>query len=167
MNNVSGETDQVSDIMETPQKNAEFNRYLDYFIDMNRLKDKKRILVVEDDAMTRAYLKKLVKDYNHEITVFSASNVAEALEILRNQHCDLLIADYFLPQETNGLDLWNIASGEFPDLECMIVSSIDKELYTNRAKDSVNPPLFCQKPVTYSKLSKFLNFFLGGSHGNK
>lgn len=151
-------------MFENPGGNAEFNEYLSYFLDQDRLKGKRKILIVEDDALSAIHLKTLIKDYDDNIVVFVASHPQEALQILRNQTCDLVITDYYLSQKENGLDLWNRVSQEFPHLEGMVVSGIERNKFLDLARFSMNPPLFCQKPVSQSRMKQFLNFLIGGRH---
>ena len=56
--------DTSADMFESPGGNAEFNEYLSYFLDQDRLKGKRKILIVEDDALSAIYLKTLIKDFD-------------------------------------------------------------------------------------------------------
>jgi putative two-component system response regulator len=61
-----------------------------------------RVLVVDDDAIAVAVLERDLTLHGH--TVETASNGAEALEILRQDQCRLVIADWEMPV-MNGLEL--------------------------------------------------------------
>jgi CheY-like chemotaxis protein len=62
-----------------------------------------QILIVEDDEELLDYLGLLLQDL---YTVYSASNVAQALETLDNQRIDMIISDINMPV-LNGFDLLN------------------------------------------------------------
>jgi len=55
----------------------------------------KRILLVEDDAGARDSIKLLLRIDRHEVV--EANGGAEAIELLKSQHFDLAIVDYFMP----------------------------------------------------------------------
>jgi PAS domain S-box-containing protein len=61
-----------------------------------------RLLVVEDEADTMEFLRRLLA--THGATVFTAANAGEALWVVRNESPDLLISDIGLP-ETDGYAL--------------------------------------------------------------
>ncbi|MDD5476578.1 MAG: sigma-54 dependent transcriptional regulator [Syntrophales bacterium] len=63
---------------------------------------KKRILVVDDATSALDIIKRNLVRRN--FTVFTASNVADALKLLENTPIDIVITDYKMPQ-TSGLDL--------------------------------------------------------------
>jgi DNA-binding response OmpR family regulator len=56
----------------------------------------KRILLVEDDPAARESIKLLLKIDRHSVA--EASNSAEALKLFAQEHFDLAIIDYFMPQ---------------------------------------------------------------------
>ena len=56
---------------------------------------KRRILVVEDDALVRLSTVEMVRDLGHE--AFEAADAAEALDILRRETVDVLLSDVGLP----------------------------------------------------------------------
>lgn len=135
---------------------------IDPFLGVSRLKEKKRVLVVDDDPMTRAQLKKLVKDSEDEIVCMTASSMEEALELLHSYEFDLMIADYYLLDNHTGLELWEEASAEFPELECIIISSMGRKDFYAFTQDAEVQPLYCQKPIDSKKMKGILRFLLGG-----
>jgi len=58
------------------------------------------VLVVEDDRLNRNLICKVLREEGHQ--VFEASDGAEALELLYEQHFDLVITDFVMPR-LNGL----------------------------------------------------------------
>jgi two-component system cell cycle response regulator DivK len=60
----------------------------------------KTILIVEDYAVNRSFVKFLLEDYGYE--VLEAANGEEAVESVKNQMPDLILMDIAMP-EMNGL----------------------------------------------------------------
>lgn len=54
-----------------------------------------RILVVDDEEQVRDMLEEMLKTSNYEVVV--ASHSEQALELQREQGCDLVIADVYMP----------------------------------------------------------------------
>ena len=87
---------------------------------------KRRILVVEDSAISREFITRIVSDLGHE--VFTAENGKEALETLKSVDVDLVITDIKMP-EMDGLELTRKIRKD-PGLRekpIIIVTSRDKE----------------------------------------
>jgi response regulator of citrate/malate metabolism len=135
---------------------------MDPFMGVSQLKEKRRVLIVDDDPMTRAQLKKMVKDNEAEIVCMTASSLEEALELLRSYEFDLMIADYYLLDNHTGLELWEEASVEFPELEGIIISSMGRKDFYALTQDAEVQPLYCQKPIDSKKMKGILRFLLGG-----
>ena len=70
----------------------------------NMLHESKQILVVDDEPNLRRVLSAQLGREGHEVLV--AADGAEALELLRDNHIDLVITDLGLPDGT-GIDLMN------------------------------------------------------------
>jgi response regulator of citrate/malate metabolism len=128
-----------------------------------RLQERRRVLVVDDDSLTRAQIKKVMTDLDEDVVCTTASSVEEALTLLHSFDFDLLIADYYLPEGQTGLDLWIKASAEFPELEGIIISSIERKDFHALTQNAGIQPLYCQKPIDNKKMKGILRFLLGGS----
>jgi CheY-like chemotaxis protein len=59
--------------------------------------DMKRILVIEDDPSQRQLFKTALENAGYKVS--SASNGEEGLQLYRQQPCDLIITDIFMPKE--------------------------------------------------------------------
>lgn len=66
--------------------------------DFNNVKPK--ILVVDDATEMRVFIKTILSNFS----ILEAQNGLEALEIIKNEHIDLLITDYLMPK-MNGIEL--------------------------------------------------------------
>ena len=61
-----------------------------------------RILIVDDDDITRGVMKRILNTGDH--TIFEANNGREAVQIVPTLPIDLVITDIFMP-ERDGLDV--------------------------------------------------------------
>ena len=85
----------------------------------NTSNERKRILIVDDDALVRESTVNMLEDLGHEVT--EASSGSEAEEHLRGQEWDLLITDYAMPKMT-GLELAAIVKQSWPALPVLLVT---------------------------------------------
>lgn len=69
-------------------------------VDTNYFKDKSnvplKILIVDDNALNQSLMKHLLSQWNVDFD--TANNGLEAVEFLRNNHCDLVLMDIQMPQ---------------------------------------------------------------------
>ena len=79
------------------------------------------ILVADDDEISREMIANALRKDGHEIA--TAANGREALEILAQRDCRIVISDYLMP-EVNGLTLCkSIREGEFSSYIYIILVS--------------------------------------------
>ncbi len=91
-----------------------------------------QILVVDDHALVRRGVVRLV-DAESDLTVCAeAENAAEALEVVEHQRVDLAIVDISLGG-TNGLELTEIMKSRYPDVLVLVLSVHDGLFYARRA----------------------------------
>ncbi len=70
-----------------------------------------RIVIADDDAMLRFLTGRVVESFYPQAKILGASTGYEALCLLRQYTCDLLITDYQMPK-LSGLDLMQLAHDE-------------------------------------------------------
>lgn len=90
------------------------------------------ILIVDDHAIVREGLKRVLESTASSWTVTEADGGFEALDLLRRQRFDLAIVDLSMPG-MNGLELLRRARAEFPRLMLLILSMHAEEQYAMRA----------------------------------
>lgn len=78
-----------------------------------------RILIADDEALVRNTLRRILELDGH--AVIEAENGERALELFREDPCDLVIADLFMPV-MDGLELLNELSQKFPDAKLIAIS---------------------------------------------
>jgi two-component system, response regulator YesN len=91
-----------------------------------------RILVVDDEAIERNGLKRLISKYQLELEVYEAENGEEALELLRAHAMDILITDIKMPF-MDGMELSKRAREQFPELRIIIFSAYGEFEYAQKA----------------------------------
>ena len=79
-----------------------------------------RILVIDDEAVIRDALRKMLERAGHEVEV--ALDGQEGVERYRQNPPDLLITDLFMPQK-DGLEAIGELRHEFPDAKIIAMTS--------------------------------------------
>jgi DNA-binding NarL/FixJ family response regulator len=95
-------------------------------------KNKTRILVVDDHAIVRQGLIKLIETELDLMVCFEAENANQALEAMDRQEFDLAIVDISL-EGINGLELTEKMKLLNPNMIVLILSMYDGLLYAQRA----------------------------------
>jgi len=94
--------------------------------------NKTRILVVDDHAIVRQGLMKLINEEPDLVVCAEADSASQALEALDRQQIDLAIVDISL-EGMGGLELTEIMKLRRPNLIVLILSMHDGLLYAQRA----------------------------------
>jgi len=79
------------------------------------------ILFVDDSEFVRKIIKKTLSKYFNK--VITASSVKEALEILKNNHINVVISDIVMPAEMDGFEFAKIVKENYPDIIFIFLSS--------------------------------------------
>ena len=95
-------------------------------------KNKIRILVVDDHAIVRQGLIRLIETEFDLMVCFEAENANQALEAMDRQELDLAIVDISL-EGTNGLELTEIMKLRSPNMIVLILSMYEGLFYAQRA----------------------------------
>jgi len=90
------------------------------------------LLLVDDHAIVREGLKRLLDSMSSEWTVTEASTAFEALDALRAQRFDLAIVDVSMPG-MSGLELMQRIRTNFPGVKVLVLSAHAEEQYALRA----------------------------------
>lgn len=92
----------------------------------------RRILIVDDHAVVREGLARILAGASEGWTVGEASSGFQALEWLRREHADLVIVDLSMPG-MSGLELIRRIRGEFGRVAVLVLSMHAEEQYAMRA----------------------------------
>jgi DNA-binding NarL/FixJ family response regulator len=87
-----------------------------------------RVLLMEDDALTRIAIASALEAKGFEITA-QASNVAQAIEAISTNEIDVVVLDLDVGVGPTGLDLADVLARRLPDLAIVLLtSSVDPRL---------------------------------------
>lgn len=91
-----------------------------------------QILIVDDHAIVREGLKRILESVGKHMLVSQASSGAQALEMLGRQRIDLLIVDLSMPG-MSGLELIKRVHAEYVGVALLVLSMHAEEQYALRA----------------------------------
>ena len=94
---------------------------------------RKRILLVDDHALVRQGLERLINLSDEFVVCEEAGTAAEGLELVRELRPDGVIVDVSLPGDTNGIELTKKLRDEFPEIVVLILSGHDEPKYVRGA----------------------------------
>ncbi len=103
------------------------------------------ILVVDDEDIVVAGIKKTIRLYKYPLTVYTASDGEEAKHILENTNIDILMTDIEI-LFINGLDLIEIAARINPAVKSIVFSAYSDFEYARRAI-SLQAIYYLLKPI--------------------
>lgn len=92
-----------------------------------------KILVVDDDSIIRTTFRNIINWEEQDFSLCStACNGQEALEIVRNEHVDIVITDIKMPV-MDGLTFIEAVKKDFPDIKIIVLSAFDDFSLVNKA----------------------------------
>jgi DNA-binding NarL/FixJ family response regulator len=94
---------------------------------------RKRILLVDDHALVRQGLERLLNLGDEFEVCEEAGTAAEGMELVRELRPDAVIVDVGLPGGTNGIQLAEELRDEFPTIVVLILSAHDEPKYVQSA----------------------------------
>ena len=117
---------------------------------------RRRVLVVEDDAVNRTYLRLNLEKWGYQVQLAESVETAQQEFSQRaRDHFDCVISDYWLPDQT-GLDLLRWLKIQDPSLTAiMLTADGERKLITESLR--VGAVDFLEKPVNVQKLQGALD----------
>ena len=109
-----------------------------------------KVLVVDDTDTYRRYSKLALEDEGYTVEI--ASNGSEAIDTASSFKPDVLVVDWMLDDEYNGLDVARVLAACIPDLQTVLISGYPSG-DVGRAELEANIR-FMKKPFTLEKLVK-------------
>jgi CheY-like chemotaxis protein len=108
-----------------------------------------RILIVDDEDSVACVFKRILKQFSNYEAV-TATQGENALQLFRQQHFDLLITDYQMPQ-LDGIALAEKIRQLSSQIPIIIITAFDDEkLHQQATKLSIN--IILRKPVEITEL---------------
>lgn len=113
------------------------------------------ILVVDDEKLERDGIKLLIKRYEFNLNVLEAENGRRALEILKDNHVDILLTDIKMPY-MNGIQLIHSARTIHPSIKIIIFSAYGEFEYAQKAIE-YNVAHYLLKPIVFAEFERVLS----------
>jgi DNA-binding response OmpR family regulator len=125
--------------------------------------NKKRILVVEDDAEMRSLLKDFFTEEGFEID--SVSNGSEAFRILVRELFDLVITDIRMPGLT-GLDILPGIKKLQPNVPIIVITAFGSDEIRDRAM-ARGATSYLEKPLRFPELRTMIREIISSKEKNR
>lgn len=125
------------------------------------MKEKKTVLVVDDDLGVRETLEVVLKD---EFSVLKAENADQAFYVLKNFVPRLIITDLKMPPGMTGIELSRAIrsnpDGRISEVPIIMLTAEEKEVHEPVAK-AAGVNRFLEKPLDLKKLRRAIAELLG------
>lgn len=121
-----------------------------------------RILLVDDDRNERSGVRFLIEREHLPLEILEASNGKHALEVLQNEHIDILFTDVKMPY-MDGLELSGIVCEKYPDVKIIIFSAYGEFEYAQKAMEA-RAVSYLLKPVEIDQFYHVLNKVITSCH---
>jgi YesN/AraC family two-component response regulator len=118
-------------------------------------KNKVRVLIADDFQETRRSVRLMLSMNPDVVVVAIAKDGAEAVQLAREHHPDIVILDINMPK-VDGLAAFKEISQTYPDTGCIIISAQGDTAYLNTAM-SLGAQEFLLKPFTIEELNDAVN----------
>ncbi len=121
-------------------------------------KEKKTILIVDDDVDYLFQMREGIKDMGFE--VITAGTQKEAEDIIERTRPDLAILDLMMENQDTGFILGHKIKNTYPDVPVIIVSAVTAEtgmlfdVTTEEDRDWIKADLFLDKGIRMDQLHK-------------
>ncbi len=127
-------------------------------------KEKKTILIVDDDVDYLFQLKVAVQDMGFDVV--TATTQKEAENIIEKLRPDLAILDLMMENQDTGFVLCHILKNKYPEVPIIIASAVTAEtgmlfdVTTEEERDWIKADLFLDKGIRNDQLHKEINKLL-------
>ncbi len=114
-----------------------------------KLKNRKKILVTDDEEMILEITKIILEEYGYEI--ITSNSPVESLDIIKsNTDIDLLLTDVVMP-EMNGYELAKLTKNISPDIKVLLMSGYTNDILPEHSslEEDIH---FIQKPYKSTEL---------------
>ncbi len=105
----------------------------------------KKILIVDDDVVTRSLLSRVLKPHERDFEVLTAQNGKEASSIVTQQKIDLIITDLQMP-EMDGFALMAYLNEHHPEIPFFIMTAFGDSEIKSRIKE-IGSIKYFEKPL--------------------
>lgn len=113
-----------------------------------------KVLIVDDDPTVLGLYRELLAQLPSQPEIFTATNGARALAMLKGESFRLLLCDLKMPK-MDGLQVLAIVRRQFPELRTVVMTAVHDEDLRSRAY-ALGVDLFWLKPDTQQNMQMFL-----------
>lgn len=117
-----------------------------------RLKNEKKILVVDDDMLTRLIIEKYLNQHNYNAR--AVASAIEGQELLTKENFDLVITDINMPG-ISGIDFLIWIKNHFPRTKVIIMTAFSSEA-TRKFVNQNGAVNYLEKPLDLRELDNFI-----------
>ena len=107
------------------------------------------ILIVEDDPITARLLKLLMSNEGHDVKTVATAD--EAIDAGHDFQPDMIISDWLLQSEKDGIDVARTLHHEFPHVRIIFVTGLPVDQLRKRTRDLPLVEIF-EKPLDLDAL---------------
>ncbi len=126
------------------------------------MSDKKKILIVDDEADVRTYLQTLFEDAGYETAL--AADGRECMEAVRASRPDLITLDMTMPEQSGVKTYRELKekNPELTDIPVIVITAIGDEMgrFLGTRKQIPKPDGFMAKPIDQERLLEMVNSLL-------
>lgn len=105
----------------------------------------KKVLIVDDDVVTRSLLSRVLKPHEKDFEVLTAKNGKEAASIITQQKIDLVITDLQMP-EMDGFALMTYLNDHHPEIPFFIMTAFGDSEIKSKVK-KIGSIKYFEKPL--------------------
>ena len=114
-----------------------------------------QIFLIDDDAAVRSNLRLLIEGDEHGCILGEAASGAEALEMLRGLHPDIVLVDLLMP-EMDGIEFIRQAKARWPALRFIMLSQVSAKPMIAEAYEA-GADFFISKPINSVEVTSVLS----------
>jgi len=126
------------------------------------MSDKKKILIVDDEADVRTYLQTLFEDAGFETAL--AADGRECMAAVRGNRPDLITLDITMPEQSGVKTYRELKekNPELTDIPVIVITAIGDEMerFLGSRKQIPKPDGFMAKPIDQERLLEMVNSLL-------
>lgn len=117
------------------------------------------IILVEDEPDILIILHRIMRDLTGGYDIVTVNSAQEAVNILRERACPLLITDHNMPNMT-GTQLTQLAKQEYPDTKIILITAYATPEVERTAR-TAGVDYFLTKPFSLDRLEQIIKEVLG------
>ena len=111
----------------------------------------KNVLIVDDDAVTRGLLSRVLKPHSDDFKILTSNNGKEAIDIILANKIDLVITDIQMP-EMDGLQLLSYISSNHPEIPVFVMTAFETSEIKSKI-DIIGSSQYFEKPLNMDTLT--------------